>query len=44
MADWQSIPGETSPIRGHYIAALQAADRGDMSPLIELHSRFAKQA
>lgn len=29
-----------SPIRGHYIAALKEADRGDLEPLISLHRTY----
>ena len=32
--------GSTSPIRTEYIAAIQAADRGDMQPLTDLHARY----
>ena len=35
------ITAGTSPIRGQYIEALQAADRSDLSRLIELHTRWA---
>jgi len=33
--------GDTSTIRGEYIAAIKAADSGDQAPLIELHRRYA---
>ena len=29
-----------SPIRAEYIEAIQAADRNDYRPLIELHRRY----
>ncbi|MCY2930620.1 MAG: mobile mystery protein B [Planctomycetota bacterium] len=37
----EGITAATSPVRQHYLAALQAADGGDMGPLIDLHNRFA---
>jgi len=37
------ITGATSPIRKQYIEALQAADEGDMSGLIQLHTTYAKK-
>jgi len=39
----EGITGGTSPIRGQYIEALQAADQGDMSRLVGLHEVYAKQ-
>lgn len=30
----------TSPVRGEYISALQSGDKGDLSPLAQLHERF----
>lgn len=33
-----------SPVRGAYIAAIQAADQGDYGPLLELHRRFTPSA
>lgn len=35
--------GTESTIRAQYIQALQAADRGDLSPLIELHEQHQDQ-
>ncbi len=32
-----------SPIRNEYVRAIQAADKGDDAPLIELHERFTEQ-
>jgi len=41
---WPEDLNETeSPIRGEYIAALQAADNGDFTPLMDLHSRHNKR-
>jgi len=37
------IVGGTSSIRAEYIQALRFADAGDMSPLIELHKRYAQE-
>jgi Fic-DOC domain mobile mystery protein B len=37
----EGISAGTSPIRRQYIEALKAADQCDMSPLVELHGRFA---
>ena len=37
----EAIAG-VSPIRDEYIAAIRSADRGDCSPLTELHARFAE--
>ena len=34
--------GGVSPVRDEYIAAIQAADEGETSALIELHDRFAE--
>jgi Fic family protein len=31
---------QESPVRGEYLAAIQAADQGDYGPLLELHRRF----
>ena len=39
----EGITGGTSPIRGQYIEALQAADQGDMSRLVRLHEAYAWQ-
>lgn len=39
----EGITAGTSPIRGQYIEALKAADQSDMSRLIELHNRYARQ-
>lgn len=40
----EGMTADTSPIRGAYIEALKAVDaRCDMSRLIELHNRYAKQ-
>jgi fido (protein-threonine AMPylation protein) len=39
----EGITGGTSPIRGQYIEALQAADQGDMGRLVGLHEVYAKQ-
>lgn len=36
--------GDVSPIRDAYIAALQAADNGDIGPLLELHRRHAESS
>jgi Fic-DOC domain mobile mystery protein B len=41
VTEWpESDIGTTSPIRGEYLAALQAADGGDYEPLIAIHRRF----
>ncbi len=34
--------GGVSPVRDEYLAAIRAADGGDLSPLAELHARFAE--
>jgi Fic-DOC domain mobile mystery protein B len=40
----EHLIGSTSPIRGDYIAALRAADGGDLSPLIELHRKHMQDS
>ena len=37
----EPLMGEVSPIRSEYIAAIQAADRLEYAPLVELHQRYA---
>lgn len=36
----EPLIGDVSPIRAEYIEAIQAADRNDHRPLIELHRRY----
>ena len=36
-----AIGAATSEIRGVYLDAVRAADRGDFAALVELHARFA---
>lgn len=40
--EWpESTIGTASTIRAEYLIAVKAADRGDMAPLVALHTRFA---
>jgi Fic-DOC domain mobile mystery protein B len=42
LTEWpEETIGETSIIRGEYLAAIRAADLGDYAPLMELHRRYA---
>jgi Fic-DOC domain mobile mystery protein B len=42
--EWpEETVGETSVIRGEYLAAIKAADNGDYALLIGLHDRFARK-
>jgi len=34
--------GTISPIRDQYIAALEAADNGDLEPFVEMHRRYLR--
>jgi fido (protein-threonine AMPylation protein) len=40
---WPESIGEESPIRNDYLKALNAADDGDFSLLLALHSQFVDQ-
>lgn len=38
---WPVTIGEISPVRAEYLAAIKAADAGNLEPLTELHRRFS---
>ena len=43
VVEWpENVIGNTSPIRGEYIAALVAGDNGDLEPLIAMHRRYLR--
>jgi len=42
LTDWpEEVIGDTSVVREEYLAALRAADKGDIARLIDLHYRFS---
>lgn len=40
LIHWPDPIGEQSPVRAEYLAAIKAADRSNLVPLIDLHRRF----
>jgi hypothetical protein len=42
MAEQRELSENTSPIHAEYIAAVKAADNGDMDLLLRLHHRYTK--
>jgi Fic-DOC domain mobile mystery protein B len=40
IVEWPNAMGETSPVRGEYVEAIRAADKGDYAPLVQLHRQF----
>ena len=44
FTEWPDVAiREVSPIRGEYIAAVKAADRGDYEPLLKMHRKYTPE-